>query len=260
MATVAELRAALAATTLPGEFVDVLLRGASSLWLSNDNAQQLARDLALCYPALKPAEVRARAVGSGSEWRLTVVTHDRTGLVADIAAILSLDGFSIRSASIATWDDLDLALSALVVAGPEPNPEQLDTIGARLRAATKGDRPTVPFEPTGRAFVRNTGSANGDAMISVVAPDQTGLLATICGWLSDAGVSIEAAWITGDETANDVFVVDRAVDVAALERYLTLEDNSIQAVVGSMVTDARKAGESFVRIAAGALRSLLRHE
>ncbi len=230
------------------------------MWLSSDNAAQLAGDLALCHPPLKRNEVRARAVGGDDEWRLTVVAHDRKGLLADTAAILSHDDFCIQAASATTWKALDIALHAITMAGPAPSDEKLDEIGAALRAASKGARPTVPFTPTGRAFVRHTGSANGDAMISVVAPDQKGLLAAICRWFSDAGVSIRAAWISGEGEASDVFVVDGDVDVAALERELTLEDHSIQAVVGSMVTDARKAGEAIVRGAAEALGRLLRRE
>jgi UTP:GlnB (protein PII) uridylyltransferase len=248
MATVKELRAGLASTTMPQEFADAMLKTASALWLSSDNAQQLSGDLAMCYPALKRAEVRARAVAQDGEWRLTVVAHDRKGLLADTAAILSLDGFSIRSASVATWDDLDLALFAITVDGEEPGTERLNSIGESLKAAGKGNRPSVPFAPIGRAYVRRTGVANGDDMISVVAPDQAGLLATVCGWFSAEGVSIEAAWITGEhDEANDVFVVDGEVDCAKLERELTLEDHSIEAVVGSMFEDARRAGETLVR-------------
>jgi predicted amino acid-binding ACT domain protein len=258
MATIAELRKGLASTTVPDHVADVLLKSASSLWLSSDSAADLAGDLALCHPPLKRSEVRARAVGGDDTWRLTVVAHDRKGLLADTAAILSTDEFCIRGASVTTWEELDIALHSLTIAGSPPTDDKLDEIGAALRAATKGTRPSVPFTPMGRAFVRQTGVANGDAMISVVAPDQKGLLAAICRWFSDAGVSIEAAWITGEGEANDVFVVDGDVDVAALERRLSLEDGSIQAVVGSMISDARKAGEELVKNAADFVAGLLR--
>jgi UTP:GlnB (protein PII) uridylyltransferase len=260
MATVAELRKGLAATTVPPDIAKALLKGASSLWLSSDSAAQLAGDLALCHPPLKRNEVRARAVGDDDEWRLTVVAHDRKGLLADTAAILSGDDFCIQGASATTWEALDLALHSITMTGPVPSEEKLDEIGATLRAASRGTRPSLPFTPIGRAFVRHTGSANGDAMISVVAPDQKGLLATVCRFFSDAGVSIQAAWITGEGEANDVFVVDGRVDVAALEQQLTLDDHSIQAVVGSMVTDARKAGEAVVRGGAELLGRLLKRD
>jgi UTP:GlnB (protein PII) uridylyltransferase len=250
MATISELRTGLASTTMPQEFADAMLKAASALWLSSDSAQQLCGDLAMCYPALKRAEVRARAVGQDGVWRLTVVAHDRNGLLADTAAILSMDGFSILSASVATWEDLDLALFAITIDGDDPGTERLDAIGEALKAASKGNRPGVPFTPIGRAYVRRTGVANGDDMISVVAPDQTGLLATICRWFSDEGASIEAAWITGEQDeANDVFVVDGEIDCAKLEASLTLEDHSIEAVVGSMFEEARRAGETMVRTA-----------
>ena len=85
-------------------------------------------------------------------------------------------------------------------------------------------------------------------MISVVAPDQNGLLATICRWFSDAGVSIQAAWITGEDEANDVFVVSKDVDVSALEKRLTApgEANIIADVAGDMFGQARDIGESIV--------------
>ncbi|HVV38555.1 MAG TPA: hypothetical protein VHC63_18245 [Acidimicrobiales bacterium] len=259
MATIQELRKELAATTVPDNVIETLLKGASSLWLSSDSDAQLAGDLAMCHPPLKRSEVRARAVGGDESWRLTVVAHDRKGLLADTAAILSQDGFSIQSASVATWDDLDLAVFAITIAGDEPATARLNNIGKSLKAANNGDRPVVAFAPTGRAYVRRTGVANGEDMISVVAPDQTGLLATVCRWFSDAGVSIEAAWINGEhDQANDVFVVDGDVDCGALERTLTLEVHSIEAVVGSMFADARKVGETLVRGAADFMRGLLR--
>jgi glycine cleavage system regulatory protein len=248
MATIAELRKGLAAMTVPDHVADVLLTGASALWLSSDTAAQLAGDLALCHPPLKRNEVRARAAAGEGEWRLTVVARDRKGLLADTAAILASAGYCVRGASATTWGELDLALHALVVDGEEPSAEELDDLGGALRAATKGARPLVPFTPTGRAYVRRSGEANGDAMLSVVAPDQPGLLATVCRWFADAEVSIEAAWIAGEDgEANDVFVVDGDVDCAALEKALTADDEGIQAVVGDMFSQARDVGENLVR-------------
>lgn len=261
MATVDELRADLAtATTVPTDVADVLLNSSSSLWLASDSSAQLASDLALCHPPLNPSEVRARATGDEDAWRLTVVANDRTGLLADTAAILSRQGFNISAASATTWAELELALHALTIAGPAPPEDKLEEIGAALRAASSGSRPSMAFTPIGQASVRRSGIANGDEMISVVAPDQPGLLAAVCRWFSDAGVGIEAAWITrsDQDEANGVFVVDGDFDVAALEHRLTLEDHSIPAVVGDMFIDARRAGEALLKCAGRFVRDLLR--
>jgi [protein-PII] uridylyltransferase len=238
MATVAQLRKGLAATTVPDEMAAALIKGASPLWLSSDSAALLAEDLALCHPPLKPHEVRARAVAGDDAWRLTVVAHDRKGLLADTAAILALGDYSVRAASVATWKNLDLALHALTVAGPVPTDAKLDELGAALNAK---ERPTFRFTPIGRAYVSKSGDANGDPMISVVAPDQPGLLAAICRWLAKSGASIEAAWITGEDEANDVFVLSGDVDVAGLERHLSADHQE------SVVDIARRLGEDLVR-------------
>ncbi len=239
MATVAQLRKGLAATTVPDDVAKALIAGASPLWLSSDSAPLLAEDLALCYPELNPAEVRARAVAADGGWRLTVVAHDRTGLLADTAEILASADYCVRSASVATWRKLNLALHAITVSGPAPTDEALDQMGAALRAANGGTRPGVSFTPVGRAYVQKTGDANGDPMISVVAPDQRGLLAAICRWFAEADASIEAAWITGEEEANDVFVVRGDVDVADLERRLSADNQE------NVLELARRMGEEF---------------
>lgn len=238
MATVAQLRKGLAATTVPDDVAGALIAGASPLWLSSDTATQLAEDLALCHPPLNADEVRARAVDAEDGWRLTVVARDRKGLLADTAAILAQAGYSVKSASVATWGPMNIALHSLTVAGASPTERQLDEMGEALRAAGKGDRPTVRFTPGGRAYVSKTGDANGDPMISVVAPDQPGLLAATCRWFADAGASIEAAWITGEDEANDVYVVQGDVDVVALERHLSPEP--------SLIELAWQAGEALV--------------
>ncbi len=242
MATVAQMRKGLAATTMPDDVAASLLADASPLWLSSDTATQLAEDLALCHPPLNAAEVRARAVAVEEGWRLTVVAHDRKGLLADTAEILAQMNYSVRAASVATWAAFDIALHSMTLAGDAPDDAQLETLGMHLRAANVGKRPTFVFNPAGRAYVSKTGDANGDPMISVVAPDTRGLLAATCRWFTDAGVSIEAAWITGEEEANDVFVVSGDVDVLALEHRLSADHPP-----ENIFEVARRVGEDFLR-------------
>lgn len=259
MATIAQLRKGLAATTLPDDLTAALIKGASPLWLSSDSAVQLAEDLALAHPPLKSKEVRARAIATDNAWRLTVLAHDRKGLLADTATILANDGYCIVDASVATWLELDLAIHSVTVNGAVPSDDTLNALGAAIQAATGGTRPTLKFEPVGRAYVKRTGDANGFPMISVVAPDQPGLLAKICRWFSTNGISIQAAWITGEGDANDVFVVKGDVNVAALEQVLTAagEGNSIAEVAGDMFSQALEVGEAVVKNATDFLRGLL---
>src|ERR1700738_19872 len=110
--TAAELRRLLDRTTLPTALVEDLVRDAPDLWLSSNTSPVLAADLALCHPPLGPSEVRARGVpfADGSSWRLTVVAHDRAGLLADTAAALAASTHSVTMASVATWSGLDIAL------------------------------------------------------------------------------------------------------------------------------------------------------
>jgi hypothetical protein len=215
------LRELIDGTSVPPELVDELLATAPNLWLSSDGAGDLAADLALCHPPLAAKEVRARVSRAGpSRWRLTVVARNRTGLLADTAGLVAYEGLSIASASAVTWEHLDLALHVVCLPGAPPGPVTLERLGARLRAAADGDRPEVRFEPEGPATARLAGEAGGDAIVTVTAPDQYGLLWAICRWFADRGGSIQAAGISGGAMVHDVFIVRDCPDVAGLEARL----------------------------------------
>ena len=218
-----ELRALLEATTIPADLADTLVRDAPSLWLASDGVPVLGADLALCHPALRLGEVRARVSTSPHDWRLTVVAHDRPGLLADTARALAGEGISITAASVASWDDLDLALHSLSILGPAPKASVLRRLGDQLQSGRPGPRRVATtFVPRGPVTVVRSGTANGDALITVTAPDQPGLLWAVCRWLADRDASIQAAWASGGpDLVNDVFVVRGDVDTAALERYLS---------------------------------------
>lgn len=226
MAAAKELRRLLDRTSMPPELIGTLIGSAPSLWLTSDGPAALAGDLALCHPALGPAEVRARASTATADgsWRLTVVARDRPGLLADTAAVLAAEGLSVEGAAVATWGEPDIALHALRVTGPLPDEQVLARVGDRLRTMGPAERPTVPFSPVGEARVWVAGDADGDPVITVEAPDQVGLLWAICRWLADHDLSIQAAWVTSDTQARDVFVVRGAVDTTALQRRLSRQE------------------------------------
>jgi pimeloyl-ACP methyl ester carboxylesterase/glycine cleavage system regulatory protein len=242
-APVSELRGLMVPTTVPRKLADELVATAPSLWLSSDAALDLAGDLALCHPPLGPTEVRARITRSKhGTWRLTVAAHDRPGLLADTAGILTREGLSIRTASLATWSHLDLCLHALTLDDPVPGPDKLDRIGRKLRSAGAGEWIEVDYQPVGRASVRNEGDANGDPMISVGAPDQPGLLWAVCRLLADQGVNIQAAWVSGDDdTVNDVFVVRGFPDLPQLQRRLSREERPLHERIGGMLVGSARS-------------------
>jgi len=216
-----ELASILDATTMPADLVGLLLEAAPPLWLASDSASALAADMALCHPVLASGEVRARVSTMAQGWRLTVVATDRPGLLADTASALAHENCSIASASAASWTHLHLALHSVTISGAPPAATVLDRLGARLRSApatSSGSR----FVPVGRAKVEVTGETDGDAILTVTAPDQAGLLAAICRWFADRGAGIQAAWVAQNVAglAEDVFVVRGPVDRDELERFL----------------------------------------
>ncbi len=231
------VRELLVETRIPKRVADDLVADAPPLWLMSGPPAVLAGDLALCHPKLRPGEVRATArwlAGDGdgetaggeaasgtARVRLTVVAPDRPGLLAATAAALTDAGLPITSAAAATWPGRRrgpaLAVHAIVVEPPKAlDPIAFEALGTRLRAAVAaGDEPVEPagFRPTGRAHVAVSGAHGGRALVTVTAVDQPGLLAAICGWMADRGVSIDTVQATtAGRTARDTFVVHGDVD------------------------------------------------
>ena len=222
MASATEIAALLADTTIPAELVDGLLSDASTLWLMSAPAPLLASDLALCYPFLQAREVRAVVfpLEAGGH-RLTVVAHDRRGLLADTAAVLAAEGLSVANASVATWKGYDIALHAVIVPPGADDPLWPD-LGTRLRALTADTAPSIRFEPLGQASVTSSTDAGDHRLVTVSAPDQVGLLWATCRWLADHGVNIQSARVGGEgEMAEASFLVAGDADYEELGRYLS---------------------------------------
>jgi pimeloyl-ACP methyl ester carboxylesterase/predicted amino acid-binding ACT domain protein len=220
----AEIADLLVSTTLPHRRARSLLRTASPLWLMSEPPAVLAGDLALCHPRLKKREVRAiaRAIEGSDAVRLTVVAHDRAGLLADSAAVLAGHGLSIVEASAGTWGSL--ALHSFTISAARAIDEVVFAeLGADL--TTMGRAPVttdVVFMPLGSADVAVSGDATGRALVQVTAKDQVGLLWAICRWFADNDVSIETVHAaTEDGVARDTFLVDGAIDADALRAQLS---------------------------------------
>lgn len=243
---IAQTREHLKPTTVPKSSVLALLDAVSPLWALSAPPQVLAADLTLCHPALEPDEVRAvaRPVGPAAH-RLTIVGHDRAGLLADTTSLLANQGLRVESASVMTWSKEDIALHSLVVhtdAGlGEPRWED---IGEQLRTLGRTIEVSTPFAPAGRARVTRTGAGLGTSVVRVSAPDQLGLLSAICRWFADNDVALEAAQVaTHAGQAEDVFLIRGECDTDELA------DRLSKAVPCSIFDLPTRMTQEFVRAA-----------
>lgn len=246
-----DVRSLLAETTMPQELIARFLDVASAVWLMSAPAEVLAHDLVLCHPPIGTAEVRAMAhpLDDGGI-RLTVVAHDRPGLLADTAAVLAREGLSVSSASAMTWAASGLAMHALTVSGAHLTDVLWAHLGQRLRIVGAEKAARVSFEPAGPATVRSSPATMGRCVVTVTAPDQVGLLWAICRWFADNGVSIEAARIGAEHgRANDHFIVLGDPDARGLAAHLS----GAAPTLAELAADVAAAGASVM---AGVARRL----
>lgn len=245
---IAQTRQHLVPTTVPKSSVLALLDDVSPLWALSAPPQVLAADLTLCHPALEPAEVRAvaRPVGPSAH-RLTIVAHDRAGLLADTTSLLANEGLRVESASVMTWSKEDIALHSMVVhAGAGLSEPRWDEIGEQLQTLGRTIDVSTPFVASGRARVNRTGAGLGTSVVRVTAPDQLGLLSAICRWFADNGVSVEAAQVaTHAGQAEDVFLIRGECDTDELAERLS------KAVPCSFFDLPTRMTQEFMRAALG---------
>lgn len=247
---IAQLREHLIPTTVPKAAVENLMADVSPLWALSAPPIVLAADLSLCYPELEAEEVRAvaRPFGDGMH-RLTVVAHDRAGLLADTTAVLANEGLRVESAAAMTWAREDIALQSLVVQSEHDDltPERWADLGDRLRELGRSIEMTTPFAAVGRARVTRTGGGLPTSVVRVAAPDQNGLLSATCRWFADQGISVEAAQVTTvDGHADDVFLISGDCDTDALERLLSKPRQNLAETVTDMTI---RMTEEFFRSA-----------
>ena len=162
-AQIAEL---LTSTSVPGRRARALLRHASPLWLMSEPPAVLAADLALCHPRLKRREVRAvaRPIDDSDAVRLTLVAHDRPGLLADSAAVLAGHGLSVVEGSAGTWPGLALHAFTLEPHGPIDG-ETWTGLGRDLETMGGAARLGVRVHAAGRATVEVDGDVVGRSLV-----------------------------------------------------------------------------------------------
>jgi pimeloyl-ACP methyl ester carboxylesterase/glycine cleavage system regulatory protein len=219
-----EIELLLARSHLSPRDIRTLVDGAAPLWLLSDAPSTLAGDLLLCRPQLRPDEVRAvaRRVEGSKALRITIVAKDRPGLLADSAAVLTASGLSIASASASTWRRPAIALHSFIVdIDAELASYDWERLGGRLRAMVSTRRaPSTNLAPSPSAAVTVQGIGER-SVVKVAAPDEPGLLTTICRFFQLQGLNIETlqARTTGG-VAHDTFIVLGTVDVDGLRELL----------------------------------------
>ncbi|MDQ1396994.1 MAG: hypothetical protein QOG64_2253 [Acidimicrobiaceae bacterium] len=264
MATAAQVRDLLGATSLPDALVDDLLGEASAAWLMGEPAEVLAGDLALCHPPLAPEEVRAVVKPTSAEagWRVCVVAHDRPGLLAGTAGALATSGLTITGASATLWPDLGLALLSVTTVHPdgvEVASSDWDVVGERLQAVLgRRQRADPEFVPIPPVRVESTPPEQGRVVVTVEAPDRVGLLWSIASWFESRRCNIEALTITSvDGMARDTFVVVGAPDTMALAAHLGGGPAGMSNLPSNLIRVGVQAVLAGAGVAAGlALRAL----
>jgi UTP:GlnB (protein PII) uridylyltransferase len=229
VATAAEITSLLVDHDVPPTVVEELIEGLPGTLLLDESAEVLAADLALCHPPLAPAEIRVqlRPAPDDHTRRVTVVAHDRPGLLAATAGALAERGLSVVSADAATWDQWSMALQGVTVVDPERRswgPDEWALAADDVREVAGGQRrPAVSFQPSGPVKVVASPVLDGHALVTVEAPDRVGLLWAIASWFETGGYNVLAARLSDDGRgrATDAFLVDRAPDVDRLLARLT---------------------------------------
>jgi pimeloyl-ACP methyl ester carboxylesterase/glycine cleavage system regulatory protein len=219
-----EVERLLEGTHLSKRDIRSLLGSAPPLWLLSESASALAGDLVLCRPKLQEGEIRAlaRNIEDSTLVRITIAARDRRGLLADSAAILAANGLSISTASASTWRRQHLAVHSFIVGGGvQFDSADWGVLGERLRSmVANGTAPTPLLRPLQPVIVTVQGAGNR-SMVEVLAPDEQGLLATICRYFQVHDVNIESLQArTRDGVANDTFLVIGDVDGEDLKTML----------------------------------------
>ena len=221
------------------ERVDELLGAAPEpWWLAADEAELIA-DVSLLAAPLGDSEVRLRvsAPPEGSDaWELSIVAHDRPGLLGLTASVVARHDLSIVHARVASWSHEQIALqrvSVVPVKVPLSGEPEWPFIGQALRSALTGppvEAADPPVLPDGCAVRSVTpGRLETHWLIDIEARDELGLLARIAETLLALGADVIAADIRSvDGRAMDTFLVQLA-DPAGLRTVQALAAQSILA-------------------------------
>lgn len=168
---------------------------------------RLLEQIRLIEPTPQGKTIRAtvRATSEPTHFEVTIACRNQRGLLSRLAGALADTGYSVASASLATWPDDAVLDTFVVTAEAEPNPEQLSEL---LSRAVRG-RPTPRRieGPVPRLAIDNA-IHPWHTILRVTGPDRIGLLAAVSAALSDSAAVVHHAVIqTRNGVADDTFEI-----------------------------------------------------
>jgi UTP:GlnB (protein PII) uridylyltransferase len=185
-------------------------------WLDGASEADLIEDLVLVTPELDAAAMRVRVREVGPSWELSVVTTDRSGVLATSCRILSESGLSVTGARVASWTDRLVALQRFTinpVVLPLSGEPDWPTVTLNLRAALlaqsrNNDTNMARPLPAGWELELLEHLTFGRLAVRFTAHDAPGLLAEITQFLSDVGTDVQSAHVRSEGSlAVDDFVL-----------------------------------------------------
>ena len=187
-----------------------------------------------------PSAVSVVARSSADGSRVTVVSGDRIGLLADAAAMLALQKVSVRAArawtqegfGVSVWDVAETGLDDILLR------QRLEAIiDGRIDATERlGRVAPVKLEPT--VAVRADASPRA-TVIEVRSADRPGLIHVVCRTLASLDISVRSAHVsTLGPQAVDVFYVQEAAAGALSEERAASAAHAVrQALVSTFAGD-----------------------
>ena len=186
------------------------------------------------------AAVSVVAASSGDGSRVTVVSGDRTGLLADAAAMLALQKVSVRAArawtqdgfGVSVWDVAETGLDDILMR------QRLEAIiDGRVDATARLSRVTpVRLEPT--VAVRPDVSPRA-TVIEVRSADRPGLIHVVCRALAQMDVSVRSAHVStlGPQAVDVFYVQEDGAGALSEERAASAAHAVRQALVSAFAPD-----------------------
>jgi len=185
-------------------------------------------------PSAVSVEVEPAAEGS----RVTVISGDRVGLLADAAAMLALQRTSVLAAR--AWVQGDIGVSVWDVADDRLDPAVLRQrlaaiVDGRIDARSRLSRPAASrLEPT--VVVRPEASRRATVM-EVRMVDRPGVVHLVCAALADLDLSVRSAHVsTLGPQAVDVFYVQETGAGALSEERAAAAAHAVRAALQATVS------------------------